>query len=92
MLFGTLFIIFIAMTFVKKIMLVSVVDFYDTGSEYCIMCPPHKVKLSSVTVYSHTIMHASPWQPELKCTGAQWILGITRILGLQEGEEHTRST
>ena len=42
---------FIGVTLVNEIIWVSSVHFYDTWSVYCIVCPPPKVKSSSVTLY-----------------------------------------
>ena len=54
---------FIGVTLLNKVIYVLSVWFYDTWSLYCIVCPPSKVKLSSVTISLVPFTLTSPSTP-----------------------------
>ena len=62
--FFFLFIEFIGVTLVNKIIQVSGVQFYNTSSVHCIMCSPPQVTSPSNTIYlSYTLLHLPPPPP-----------------------------
>ena len=52
-------IIFIEITLVNNIMQISGVKLYDTTSVYSIVCSPHEVYSSSITIYSTCFLSSS---------------------------------
>ena len=71
-----LFIKFIQVTLVNKIIEVSGVQFYNTSSEHCIMCLPPQVKSPCIPMYppipSSTLLHPSPSQQSPHCCPYPW--------------------
>ncbi|KAF6125190.1 hypothetical protein HJG60_009715 [Phyllostomus discolor] len=58
-----LFIEFIGVTLVNKMIQVSGAQFHSTSSVHCVVCSPPQVRSPSITIHPPKLSSTSPWPP-----------------------------